>query len=203
MQDVEELMATAAEEFVTLLIRRLAARIFTTEDSVLYTFFAALLHVGIAPEQVILEKPYPNLPDERLDMLLCGRDGLPQAAMEFKYSREIPSGKSAASTRSAGQLLRDCRRLLAWPDAVARYFVLISTPKLGGYLGRRLAPIFSLAPGETLDLDAPFFTGMAPTFHKHMGIWPGNATLRGITNAPLPGDHHVWIFTAHPGTGAR
>ena len=51
----EDVMTQAIAAFVPLLKTRLSASIFTTEDSVRYTFFAALLHAGVQPEQVVLE----------------------------------------------------------------------------------------------------------------------------------------------------
>ena len=57
----EDLMAQAIAAFVPLLEKRLNSGIFTTEDSVRYTFFAALLHTGVQPEQVVLEAPYRDI----------------------------------------------------------------------------------------------------------------------------------------------
>jgi hypothetical protein len=63
-------------DFVTLLRRRLAGTVVTTEDSVRYTCFAALMRQGFEPEKIILEHPVPASGRERLDSVILGVDGV-------------------------------------------------------------------------------------------------------------------------------
>lgn len=54
--------------FGDMLETRLLNEVFSTEDSVRYTFFAALLGAGaLRPEQIILEYPHPVIARAEID----------------------------------------------------------------------------------------------------------------------------------------
>jgi len=60
-------MKEVLEEFSILLRERLS-KMYTTEDSVRFTFFAALLkRTNIAPHEIILEYPHPKIPGAEVD----------------------------------------------------------------------------------------------------------------------------------------
>ncbi len=199
----EDVMTQAIQAFVPLLEKRLSAGIFTTEDSVRYTFFAALLHAGVQPEQVILEARYPAMLEtdterKQLDLLLCSSDqGRQVAAAEFKYDRAIPGGKHSPRTQKAGKLFADLRRLLLWLDPIARYFIYLTDRELYNYLknpANQLAHIFTPSHNHDHSLTTELFTPLAVTFHTAMGQWTQQASLRVLANEALPADHHLWIF---------
>ena len=191
-----------------LLIRHLAARIFTTEDGVLlHLLRGTLVRVGIAPEQVRLRRNLGrSVPDdEQLDLLLCGHDGFPRAAIEFKYYREIPgAGRALRTQRAPGGLLPDCRRVLAWPERLWHRCLPCSSerPSWEVVWVRHWPPSSSRPRGNTSTSTHPSFRGWHDICSQHMGIWPGNATLHGMADAAVDRDRHVSIFTAHAGTRA-
>ncbi len=115
-------------EFSKLLDVRLKQDVYTTEDSIRYTFFAALLEVGdIRPDQVILEYAHPAIQRARIDTWITSLDG-EAVAIEFKYHREIPSGKNSPRPMKAGQLFHDLKRLtLIEHSAPARSLLVFVT----------------------------------------------------------------------------
>jgi hypothetical protein len=59
------------EHFSAMLSARLEAKVFTTEDSIRYTFYsAAALYGGVRHTEVVLEYPHPTMPDARIDTFL-------------------------------------------------------------------------------------------------------------------------------------
>jgi hypothetical protein len=97
--------------FAKLLDARFAARTPTTEDSLRYTFFAALLLEGFKPEEIELEHPHPTIDRAKVDFWISeskGRDGL---AVEFKYDRRLPCGKNQNKSRRAGNVIHDLHRV--------------------------------------------------------------------------------------------
>src|SRR5207302_4080338 len=82
----------AIKAYVTFLNRRLSAGVHTTEDSIRYTFYAALLEEGVRPEDVILEDRHSNIERALVDTLILDANRRPAIAIEFKYDRSIPGG---------------------------------------------------------------------------------------------------------------
>lgn len=79
--------------FAEFLDRRLAKGVFTTEDSVRYTFFWALSQtLKLAPEEIILEHPHPRITRAEIDTYIPDLGGR-AFAIEFKYDRENPAGR--------------------------------------------------------------------------------------------------------------
>lgn len=91
------------ERFAELLGRRLTKGVFTTEDSVRYTFFTALLEwERLAPEDIVLEHRHPTIASALIDTWIPQLNGA-GFAFEFKYDRDIPSGKNSPRTQRAGK----------------------------------------------------------------------------------------------------
>ena len=58
-------------EFAQLLRKRFGQGVYTTEDSIRYTFFAALLAKSdLEAQDVVLEYPHPQIPGAEVDTLL-------------------------------------------------------------------------------------------------------------------------------------
>jgi hypothetical protein len=71
--------------FADFLNTRLSTGAFTTEDSVRYCLFLALLEVGgVAPEQLLLEYPHPVIKGAEIDTWIAKTDSTPGFAAEFK-----------------------------------------------------------------------------------------------------------------------
>jgi len=198
---VEHLPLPAIETFVGLLNRRLSAGVRTTEDSVRYTFYAALLGEGIRPESVILEDLHAEIQRALVDTLVLDGRGQPALAIEFKYDRGIPSGGPQPRPQKAGALFRDLSRLLRVGGVRQRVFVYLTDRELADYFSNPangLDRFFGLIPGAMLPLDASFFSGRSPTFHKVMGPWPGPARLRGVSSETLERDHFLRVYEIEP-----
>ena len=88
-------MYKTVKHFAKLLSERLVAKVATTEDSIRYTFFYALLSSGgYIHTDVIIENQHPVIEGGEIDVLISPRDGSPSIAFEFKYDRAIPGGKN-------------------------------------------------------------------------------------------------------------
>ena len=63
-------------EFAQLLRKRFEQGVYTTEDSIRYTFFAALLAKSdLEAQDVVLEYPHPQIPGAKVDTLLTSDRG--------------------------------------------------------------------------------------------------------------------------------
>jgi len=103
-------------EFSKLLRMRLESGMFTTEDSVRYTFFHILVSKArIQPHEIILEYPHPNRAGTKIDAYIASSDIGP-LAIEFKYDRDIPSQQAIPKPQNAGELFKDMERLACLVD---------------------------------------------------------------------------------------
>lgn len=199
---MKNVMQRAVKEFVDLLRRRLDAGVFTTEDSVRFTFYAALLDSAVRPEQVILEYAHPLIQRARIDTVVLETDQSPRIAVEFKYDRANPSRTNQPMPQKAGAAFADLIRLLKLPWQVERYLVYVTDGELAGYLMNRrngLSEVFGLKEGTQLQLRSDFFSGRSVTFLEAMGKWPGPAILSCIASRDFPQDHHLRIYEIRPG----
>ena len=185
-------------EFTDLLKTRLRKGVLTTEDSIRYTFFAALLNAtGLRSEDVIVEFPHPTIPGARVDTWLPNFRGT-DVALEFKYDRDIPSGKNAPRTQRAGAIFKDLYRLLlVVEDTGAKgVFVYVATEEMASYLrnpGNGLHDFFELARDATFRIDERLFLDRATTFRKTAGR-VFSATLTGLLSTSLVRNHEVRAY---------
>jgi hypothetical protein len=121
-------------EFAQLLSERLARGILTTEDTIRYTHYLALIRsAGLHHTQITLEHPHPGLPKALVDTVISGTADRESAAFEFKYDR---AGNSNGNrTQRAGKALNDLFRLGKLPDAfaAAKYFVYVTDTEMAKY----------------------------------------------------------------------
>ncbi|HJV45277.1 MAG TPA: hypothetical protein VJ824_06075, partial [Bacillota bacterium] len=98
--------------FVEALRLRLDKGVFTTEDSVRYTFFTTLMNeLNVQPYEVILENLHPSIERIKVDTYIPSTTNRKGLVSEFKYDREIPSGKNAPRPHKAGKVFADIYRL--------------------------------------------------------------------------------------------
>lgn len=189
------------EQFGKLLKTRLEPQVPTTEDSVRYTFFAALLDVTeLKPHQVILEYSHPNIDLAEVDTWIPELNG-EIVAIEFKYDREIPSGRNAPRTQKAGKLFHDLYRLLEIVDhdPIKRIFVYLASNEMVKYMKNPkngLEDFFSLEQGKELEIEDEFFTSKAKTFRDEVGC-PFSARLVSLWKQHLPNDHELRVYEVH------
>src|SRR5919106_2020765 len=143
------LVAAALPAFTRLLRRRLGEGVHTTEDSVRYLMFAALLDLGYDPNAVVIEAQHPNLDRARIDTVLLAGDSMPFEAIEFKYDRAGPGGYNQPRPQKAGAALADVRRL-AMIELPRRWFIHLVDDEMAAYLSsdaNGLSRIWRSTPG--------------------------------------------------------
>jgi hypothetical protein len=190
------------KEFNELLKVRLEKRIYTTEDSVRYTFFAAMLEKGgLKPEDFILELPHNRINRARIDTYIVEYNQQ-QMIIEFKYHRSIPSEKNSPRPQKAGQLFNDIRRLNAFhvKDPAIRLLIYLTDTEMVSYMKNKrngLKDFFELAQTSDLRLNPEFFDERCHTLSK---ATKGRlyAKLRCEWNSSLPLDHELRVYQIFP-----
>ncbi len=191
-------MESILAAFSSLLRERLSRETFTTEDSIRYTFFAALLRDShLAPHDIVLEYPHPQIPGAEVDTFLPVFGGRP-LAIEFKYDRRIPSGASVPRPQNAGELFKDISRLIRLdmkPEPV-RVLVYLTDAVMAGYFANPKnghAAFFGLPCGQRLRIDSTYISGKATTFQRNAGADLA-AILECRWSEELPRGHHLRIY---------
>lgn len=192
-------MKEVLEEFSILLRNRLSSNIVSTEDSIRYTFFAALLkRTNIAPNEIIFEYPHPKISGAEVDTYIPStleRRGL---ILEFKYDREIPSGKNSPRPQKAGKLFNDIYRLTKFdvdPRATL-WFIHLTNSEMATYLrnGRNgLVDFFELPFGLTLRVDEKYISSKSSTFQGAVGGF-FDANIESIWTEEMPNRHTLRIY---------
>ena len=107
-----EKLQSAFQKFGDLLDTRFSKEVFTTEDSVRYTFFYAISsEFELVPHDIVLESVHPNIDGHKeIDMLIPEKKDCPELVFEFKYDRKQPSGTNSPRPLKAGHLFADIFR---------------------------------------------------------------------------------------------
>lgn len=190
------------EDFSTLLRERLI-KTQTTEDSVRYTFFAALLRkTNIAPHEVILEYPHPKIPRAKVDTYIPSTPERKGLILEFKYDRQIPSKKNLPRPKKAGNLFKDIRRLIQFDvdSNSTRWLIYLTDNEMTSYFRNKrngLIEFFELPVGDTLRVDKEFISSKSDTFRDAIG-GSINADIKCILNQGMPKQHEVRIYEILP-----
>ena len=146
--------------FCSLLSDRLKAGTHTTEDSVRFTFFAAMLKEGINPSDVVLEYPHPNLTRKTIDTWIVQKGGDTGLAIEFKYNRA--GNDNQQRTKHAGKALHDLHRMSQIPLGMHRLFIYLTDAEMARYFsnpnnglsdffGGELGCISTIGPQDLVD----------------------------------------------------
>lgn len=187
----------AIDAFASLLETRIDRGVFTTEDSIRYTFFAALLsQTSLRPEDIVLEQPHPNIPRAEIDTWISAANGANGAAVEFKYDRQIPSAHNGPRTQKAGKVFHDFYRLGRLSPDMRRYFVYVADVEMTSYFSNpsnNLAGFFNLAEGRSLLIDSAFLSGRPATFVNSLGPVP-NVEAISVCSRSLPNSHELRVF---------
>lgn len=182
--------------FGSLLETRLSKNVFTTEDAVRYTFFAALLETrNLAPDEVVLEYRHDGIAKALIDTWLptVGAHG---TLIEFKYDRDIPSGRNNPRTQKAGKIFNDLYRLGKAAHDVHKLFVYLASREMTKHFlstRNRLQPFFELPPGSPLRIDDSFLSGRAASFMSMLSA-PPNVEIRSLYARALPMDHEIRVY---------
>ena len=190
-------------EFSSLLRTRFAESVYTTEDSIRYTFFIALLtHTDIKPHEIILEYPHPVM-SAQVDTYIPSLDGKP-IVVEFKYDRNIPSKSAVPRPQNAGEIFADIYRLHKYTVSPTRdrdRLLIYCSDRImaqhflnpaNGYSG-----FFDIAQGKTILIDDKFIDSKTVTFKKQIG-GPMAVILECLWAESLPQEHHLRIYKIIP-----
>ena len=189
-------------EFAQLLRKRFGQGAYTTEDSIRYTFFAALLAKSdFEAQDVVLEYPHPQIPGAEVDTLLTSVRGAP-VAIEFKYDRQIPSGHALPRPQNAGELFKDMSRLAqlrGTPDPL-RLLVYCTDSTMATYFKKPAnghTPFFNVADGERVTIDAAYIASKPATFRKSLGS-ELRVELTCRWSEALPNEHQLRVYEVVP-----
>lgn len=166
-----EILAEVFIKFVDNLRNRFSKQVYTTEDSIRYTFFHSLVELGgISPSQMILEQPHPKIPRAEIDAFVPDE----KLVFEFKYDRTIPSGKNLPRPMKAGKTFADLFRLSTFVtgENLRRFFVYVTDGEMFSYYqnkNNRLYDFFNLAPKTQLVIDEKYVNKHCKTFIKSTG----------------------------------
>jgi hypothetical protein len=189
------------EDFSSLLELRLTSGIQTTEDSVRYTLFAAMLRGGIQPHDIVLEYSHPAISRAQVDTWLPSLNGH-SVGIEFKYDRNPPGGKNQPKTQKAGQVFRDVHRLVLLGENTRAdcYFVYVTTEEMAVYFknsSNGYHDFFGLMPGAKFEIRSGYFSEKPTTFTNSLG-GEFEASIESVLSMPLPVGHHLRIFKVSP-----
>jgi hypothetical protein len=186
------------KEFNNLLSDRFNKNVFTTEDSVRYTFFAALLKNEISPENVILEYPHKHISGAEIDTWLPKYNGEADVAIEFKYDRNSSVDNNQPKTQKAGAVFRDLQRLaLSVKDKEVRsYFVYVTSEEMAGYFKNKrngVSELWNLECGNTLKINDAFFCNKTKTFLNQI-VGSFEAEIACAFKSDLPDKNYLRIY---------
>jgi len=207
-----KIMREVHEEFSTLLKKRLT-EIHTNEASVRFTFLAALLkQTNITSPEVILDCPHPKIRKAKVDTYITSTKERGELIFEFKYDREIPSGKETKGPKRAGKLFNDIYRLTqfdAKPNAT-RWLIYLTDAEMANYLrnpDNGLVDFFELPVGEVLRIDKNYIASKSATFQGAIVgsisvvdigcIWK-SVDIKCIRNEKMPIQHELRIYEIPP-----
>lgn len=170
--------------------------VFTTEDSVRYTFFHALTSKSkVQPNDVILEFPHPLIRNAQIDTYIpSGLDV--KIAMEFKYDRRTEA--TAPRSQKAGKVLNDIYRLslINKEFAEKRLFIYLTDDEMASYFRNPqngLEELFELSGSNDLVLDSSLTVGKAQTLLNNIG-GALNCRVKSVLKRELPNNHSLRIY---------
>ncbi|MEM7206488.1 MAG: hypothetical protein AAF434_01565 [Pseudomonadota bacterium] len=190
-------MIEVFEIFGRLLEDRFRLDVITTEDSVRYTFFAALLNSGVKPEHVVLEFPHPEIERAKIDTWLPEYGGS-AVAVEFKFDRDPPGGKNQPKTQKAGAVFKDFRRqaLLTKLTGVRSFFVYVTSQEMAVYFrnpSNGHTKLWELEKDSVMEIDTEYLAGKPKTFIKTFGD-QFEAKIIGAFQADLSGGNYIRAY---------
>lgn len=186
--------------FRELLAERLQMGVRTTEDSVSYTFFHALLSSGFCSHvDVVMEQPHPTIPGAEIDTVIRQGNESQSVALEFKYHSKIPSGKNQPVTENAGKCFGDQTRLANLPPSLGRsgYFVYLTDEEMSSYYRRPtngLYDWFELPEMHRYPITCDFIAQRKASFRKHVKDNRLDFAVVCILSQELPMSHSLRIY---------
>lgn len=188
----DDAMDTILFDFAALLETRVGHDVWTTEDSVRYTLFAAMLRNMVEAHEVIQEFPHRLLGGEkRVDTWMPDFHGK-DVAVEFKYDPDSRSGATLNETQRAGAVFEDLRRLQLLSDDAVCYFVYVTMKGMDRHFHNRHRELYGLVQGESFEIRRSYFADKPRTFMgKVDGVF--EATVTCVVNQRFL-DHNLRVY---------
>lgn len=186
----------AVDAAIPLIERRLEMQALFREDALRRIVLDGLVNSGIPDMRLETEYPHPNIPGARVDAVILDRNRTPQAAIEFKYHRKIPSSHNQPRTMKAGELLTDFARLRDFPN-VQRYMIYLTDGEMLQYLGNPRNGLYWLLytkEQEISDANLP----NTPSLRRTAGDWTRPALSQMLLNRDVASDHRLIVWRVKP-----
>lgn len=186
-------------KFGEFLDERFTKQVFTTEDSIRYTFFYCLTqYFSLKHTEIILEYPHPKIKGAEIDTFIKTDSGNSQV-FEFKYDRSIPSERNIPKTQKAGKLFSDIFRLSlykqAFPEARC-FFIYVTDREMAVYFrnnDNNLVDFFDKINENTLAIDESYIKKHPNTFVKNAGnIIPTKIKL--VTKMDFKSNNYLRVY---------
>jgi len=189
------------ERFGELLEERFDLGVATTEDSVRYTLFAALLQSGVKAHQIVLEYPHPAIERARIDTWLNSYKES-SIAIECKYDRDPPGGKNQPKTQKAGYVFKDLHRQVRVANGVGvrSYFIYVTSEEMAVYFrnpNNGHAEFWALEADKRLVIDEQYFSNKPQTFLNTLG-GSFRANVVGTFSRALSGGNYLRAYEIIP-----
>ncbi len=164
-------------------------------------FFALITHTSLKLHDLILECPHPQIKGTTVDTFIPSLARKP-VVIEFKYDREIPSGKSVPRPQNAGELFNDIYRFSKFamgsePDRLVIYYTDNVMAKYFRRPRNGYFQFFDLPQGEVMQIDHHYIETKPSTFKNSIkGIPQVDLICLWIEN--LLNDHELRIYRVMP-----
>jgi hypothetical protein len=156
-----------------------------------------------------LEYPHPNPPQgrdetrERVDTYIPSWGGIEGLAIEFKYHRQIPSGRNSPRTQKVGEIFRDIYRLLRFRESKKESFlwlVYLTDNEMAKYYRNPINgfyDFFELLKGNIFEVNREFFLSKQKTFLKEVE-YEFRAKIRSLWKEEMPNQHELRVYEIFP-----
>ena len=187
----------AVDTAIPLIERRLEMQAPFSEDALRRLVLDELAKSGIPAMRLEMEYPHPNIPGARVDAVILDGNRTPQAAIEFKYHRKIPSSHNQPRTMNAGELLADFARLRDFPN-VQRLVVYLTDDEMLKYFQNPNSGVhWLLNPNKEHEISDANLPNTA-TLRRTAGDWTRPALSQMLLNRPVASDHRLIVWQVKP-----
>ena len=186
----------AVDAAIPLIERRLGMQAPFSEDALRRLVLDELDKSGIPAMRLAMEYPHPNIPGARVDAVILDGNRTPQAAIEFKYHRKIPSSHNQPRTMKAGELLTDFARLRDFPN-VQRYVIYLTDGEMLRYLGNICNGLYWLLYTKEQEISDANLPNTA-TLRRTAGDWTRPALSQTLLNRDVGIDHRLIVWQVKP-----
>lgn len=186
------------DKFLSLLNERYSSGVYTSEDSIRYTFFYSLMIMdSYLHTDIILESPHPTIQRAKLDTYIYSRGKRPSLAIEFKYDRSRKDNQTR--TENAGKLFKDIFRLARMPNIEneKHYLIYITDNEMAKYFRNtrnRLNNFFDLPIRNHFYVRKSILENRPYSFLKHTSNLFINCALACVSSNKIIDNYLIRIY---------